>query len=243
MPKLNQVIAVEKGIKSRATAEITEIHKANQKPTLFDGFSKNYSKRSEQDEDQPPQAQRVQQNVSEVLRRVERQLAELFDVTATKDVANTKAFADVTVDGVKLLERVPATYLLFLEKQLTDLHTLIANLPVLDPARTWTLDPNSLLYKSEVVKTTRTKKVQKPLVLYPATDKHPAQTQMITEDEVVGTWEETKLSGAIPAPRKQQLLDRVEKLAKAVKFAREEANDTSIEDQKVSAKVFSWLFA
>src|SRR5687768_4191146 len=135
MPKLNQVIAVEKGIKSRATAEITEIHKANQKPTLFDGFSKNYQKRSEQDEDQPPQAQRVQQNVADVLRRVERHLAELFDVTAQKDFANTKAFGDVVVDGVKLVEHAPATYLLFLEKQLTDLHTLIANLPVLDAAR------------------------------------------------------------------------------------------------------------
>lgn len=242
MTKLNQVIAVEKGIKARATSEITEIHKANQKPALFDGFSKTYQKRSEQDEDQPPQAQRVQQNVADVLRRVEKLMAELFDVTATKDVANTKAFGDVVVDGVKLVERVPATYLLFLEKQLTDLHTLIVNLPVLDPARVWTLDANALLYKSEVVKTTRTKKVQKPLVLYPATEKHPAQTQMITEDEVVGTWEETKMSGALPLPRKQQLLERVEKLAKAVKFAREEANGTTADEQQVGAKVFSWLF-
>jgi len=35
---------------------------------------------------------------------------------------------------------VPATYLLFLEKQLTDLHTLVSKLPVLDASETWVFD-------------------------------------------------------------------------------------------------------
>jgi len=59
---------------------------------------------------------------------------------------------------VTIVDSAPATYLLFLEKQLADLHTLIANLPVLDPARAWTLDVNSQLFKSEAIKTTRTRR-------------------------------------------------------------------------------------
>ncbi len=39
MAKLNQIIAIEKGIKSKAYAHVTELHKACQKPDLFNGFS------------------------------------------------------------------------------------------------------------------------------------------------------------------------------------------------------------
>ncbi len=47
MARLNQIIAIEKGIKSRAYAELTELHKAAQKPDLFHGFVKTYQKRDE----------------------------------------------------------------------------------------------------------------------------------------------------------------------------------------------------
>lgn len=39
-----------------------------------------------------------------------------------------------------------------------------------------------------------------------------------------------------------ELLDRVVKLQHAVKFAREEANGIEVEDQKVGAAVFGYLF-
>jgi len=38
------------------------------------------------------------------------------------------------------------------------------------------------------------------------------------------------------------LLARVEKLQEAVKFAREEANSIEVEDQKVGATFFDYLF-
>jgi hypothetical protein len=243
MTKLNQIIAIEKGIKSRSVAEVSELYKTVQKPALFDGFNKGYTPLKDDDEQHPPQNQRVQFNGVEVLRQVANQLSELFDVTATKDFANCNAFADVTVDGEVLLSKSPATYLLFLEKQLTDLHTFVEKLPALDPAEEWKLDPNSNLYKTPPSKTVKTKKVQKPIVLYPATVEHPAQTQLITEDVTVGTWEQVKMSGALPEPRRKALLMRIEKLAKAVKFAREQANDTEVVEKKVGDKIFAWLLA
>jgi len=48
-----------------------------------------------------------------------------------------------------LLADVPVTYLLFLEKQLTDLRTFVDKLPVLDPSVVWLQDPSSGDWRSE----------------------------------------------------------------------------------------------
>ena len=242
MPKLNQIVAIEKSVKSRVYGDFTELHKASQKAELFSGFSKNYRKRDEEGEDYPPESKRVQLEAGDVLSQVAKLLTELFDVTATKDFANCQAFADVVVDGQTLVAQAPVPFLLFLEKQLTDLHTFVDKMPTLDPADEWASDPNSGLYKTVSLATQRTKKVQKPVVLYDATDKHPAQTQLITEDVVVGYWDTVKQSGALPIPRKRELLDRLEKLSQAVKFAREQANDAEAPEHKIGAAVFGFLF-
>lgn len=243
MPKLNQVIAVEKGVKSRVYGEITDMHKSSQKPDLFNGFVKNYRKKDEEGEDHPPERKKVQLSADSLLARASSLLGELFDVTATKDWANCHAFADVVVDGQTLIKNAPVPHLLFLEKQITDLHTFIDKLPVLDEADDWTKDENTGLYKTMPIATHRTKKVQKPIVLYEATKEHPAQTQMITEDVIVGYWDTVKHSGALPAPRKQLLLERVEKIAKAVKYAREQANAAECEDQKTGKAIFDFLLS
>jgi hypothetical protein len=51
-----------------------------------------------------------------------------------------------------------------------------------------------------------------------------------------------KFSGALPAKRVSELLERVEKLQDAVKFAREEANNAETTDRRVGDKVFGYLF-
>ena len=64
----------------------------------------------------------------------------------------------MVVDGKVLLSQVPATYLLFIEKQLVDLHTFIKKLPVLDPSETWAFDPSADCWATEPVQTVKTKK-------------------------------------------------------------------------------------
>lgn len=242
MAKLNQIVAVESGVKSRVNATVSELYKSVQHPALFEGFNKKYRPLDEAGEQFPAESKNVQLTSDGVLRSVTTTLTELFDVTAQKDFANCTAKANVTVDGTVILTAVPVPYLLFLEKQLTDVHTLVAKLPVLDSAESWTADPNSGLSRTEPTLSVRTKKVQKALVLYPATDKHPAQCKDITEDVTVGNWEQTKFSGAMAAPARANLLARVEKLQRAVKFAREEANGADAPAQDVGSKVFGYIF-
>lgn len=241
--KLNQVLAVEKGVKVRTYAATTEMHKAAQVAALFQGFNKTYEPVNEAQLPQAPQSQRVQKNAEEMLAEAKKALIDLFDVTATKDWGNQIAKADLVVDGKKLLEGVPATHLLFLDKQLSDLRDLVGKMTELDPAIDWSKDPNSGLFRSPSVQTQTTQKVQEGLVLAPATDKHPAQTQLITVDRVVGHWSTVKQSGAIPAPRKKELLSRIQKLLDAVKVALEDANMTRVEDQKTGNAVLDYVFA
>ena len=144
----------------------------------------------------------------------------------TKEVGNTVATADIVVDGEQdvLLAAVPVTYLLFLEKQLVNLRTFIDKLPVLDPSVAWSVDPATGDWRSSPVETVRTKKVPRNWVKAEATKEHPAQVEVYHEDVMVGTWETTRLSGALPATRKAVLSDRVSRLLTAVKYARERAN-------------------
>jgi hypothetical protein len=244
-PKLNQILAIEKGVKTHTYNLVTELHKATQKSALMNGFLKSYEPKNEDGETYPPESQRVQYEHVGVLRSITKSLTELFDVTATKDWTNCVAKADVVVDGKTLLSDVPATYLLFLEKQLSDLHTFVSKMVELDSNNAWVFDEATGLYKTPTpVTTQRTKKVQRAIVLYDATEHHPAQTQLISEDQVVGSWVTQKVSGAIPKTKKDRILERIDLLTKAVKFAREKANSIKVVELLGSAgdKVFSYLF-
>ncbi|MGE7391173.1 hypothetical protein ACQKM2_37465 [Streptomyces sp. NPDC004126] len=242
MPKLNQIIAVEKGVKSKSLQELSQAHHDVQKPALLAGISRTYQPKDEEGEQLPPESTRVQVKAEDVLRATANTLTRLFDVTATKDWANRTAAADVVVDGSVLLAQVPVPYLLFLEKQLTDLNTFVRKLPVLDASESWNVDPSTDSWKTDPVRTIRTKKVPRNHVKAEATEKHPAQVEVYYEDVAVGYWTTVKFSGALPARRVNELLDRVERLQQAVKFAREEANGTEVTDQRVGDAVFGYLF-
>jgi hypothetical protein len=242
MAKLNQIIAIEKGTKSRTFQELTDAHQALQKPVLLSGIARTYRPKDEEGEQLPPESTKVQEKADDVIRKTVASLTKLFDVTASKDWTNCKARADVVVDGQTLLTQVPATYLLFLEKQLVDLHTFVRKLPVLDAAEAWTFDPSADSWATEPVQTVRTKKIPRNHVKAEATEQHPAQVEVYYEDVVVGYWRTVKFSGALPAQRVNELLARVEKLQEAVKYAREEANNIEADEQKVGERVFGYLF-
>jgi hypothetical protein len=241
MTKLNQIVAIEKGVKNTVNRDVTDLYHEIQKTPLLSGISRTYRPKDEDGDQLPPESTLVQVKVPTVLDEVAKHLTRLFDVVLTKDAANTVARADVVVGGRTLVADVPVPYLLFLEKQLTDLHTVIKALPVLDPAESWEYDANVAVYRTGVIQTNKTKKVPRNHVKAAATDKHPAQVEMYYEDVSVGTWDTVKFSGAIPAGRRNQLVERVLALQDAVKFAREQANGVEITDRTVGELVFSYL--
>lgn len=243
MPKLNQIVAVEKSAKADANAAITAIYHTVQKPELFAGTARTYEPLTEDGVRLPAESTKVKYRADDLLAaELAPAWTRLLDLVATKDEANTHASADVVVNGTIIAEDVPVTYLTWLEKQLTDLATLIGKLPTLDTREEWHLDPDGV-YATAVKQTIKTAKVPRNHVLAPATVEHPAQVTMYTEDVPVGTWSTITFSGAMPGTRQRELLARVAALQVAVKFAREQANSLEVTDTRVGAALFGFLLA
>jgi hypothetical protein len=240
--KLNQVLAIEKGVKSASYNSLTALDKKAQKAALYDGRARTYKPVDDEGEIFPPESQRVQIRSQDVLRQIQDTLSEYFDIVFTKDSSNLEAIAEVRVDGKVILERVPVTHLLFLEKQLTDLRTMVGRMPVLDHAETWVWDDGQSAFRTDPVKSAKTKKIPRNHVKAEATEHHPAQVEVYHEDVVVGYWTNIKYSGALAQTRKDQLIDRIEKLQRAVKMAREHANSIEVERKQTAGSIFGFLF-
>ena len=245
MTKLHSIIAIEKTAKSEGEKAITAAYQTIQKEPVLSGISRTYQPRDDDGDVLPPESTKVQFSVEDAFASVAAGMERLFDITLTKDFGNCSAMANVVVDGKVLLKDVPATYLLFLEKKLVDMKTLVSKAPVLDPANNWSEDATQSagVWASDEVKTTKTKKIPRNHVKAPATDRHPAQVDVYYEDVIVGDWTTKKFSGAITPARKAELLRRVNTLSDAVKIAREEANSAEVTGRKAGSEIFGYLFA
>lgn len=241
MPKLNQIVALVQGKKTRAINLLTQLHRGWAK-SAQEGMVRSYKPLKEDGEKFPGESKAVQTSVSDVLKKAATEMAEFFDACLTQESGNCLAKADVTVSGKKLMADVPVSGLLFLDKQIQNIHTFIEGLPTLPTDKAWRWDENKNCYVSEEEITHKTAKVQKPIVLYPATDHHPAQTQLITSDETIGHWHTTNFSGAIPLQNKMAMLERVTRLQEAVKIAREEANSIEVSRVAIGEALFQHVF-
>ena len=137
---------------------------------------------------------------------------------------------------------MPVSYLLFLEKQLQDVKTFVSSLPVLSIDKDWQRDPNRGCYVTSPKETVKTKRIVDFVVAYEATEHHPAQIKEVSKDVIEGVWSLIDFSGALPQDRVNLILNRVDKLQKAVIQAREEANGRDVQQKQVADALFSYLF-
>lgn len=241
MVKLNQIIAVVAGKKTRAIKLLTESHRGWNKEAIA-GISKTYTPKDENGDKLPAENKTIHLDVPTKVRETMAQIADFWDVVISQDKGNTVAKATVEVNGKTFLEDMPVTCLLFLEKQLVDLHTFVSNLPILPPDRVWKWDGNRNCYVTDPIGTIRSMKVPTVIVKYKPTTEHPAQTELINQDETVGTWNTTYMSSAIPSAEKADMLSRVEALQDAMKAARAAANSVEIEQVHMGAKILQHVF-
>ncbi len=243
--KLHQILAVESNIRNQTQKDLTKFHQALEKDGLLKGINKTYVPIKEDGEQLPPERESLQVRVPDVLKEVAAILEKQYDITAIRDFANTNAKADVTLpDGTVLLTNAPAPYLLWLEGRLEDLHTFVAKLPTLPADIEWAWDNNQNCYRNKhEIKTVKTAKVEYSLVLLEPTKEHPGQAVPKIRDENIGWWTTIKYSGAVPVPDQKAMKDRVETLVKAVKMAREKANQVEVNDDlKVGGKLLKYVF-
>lgn len=245
MPRyLGQVVAIEADVRKATQRELTDAHHALQRTGMIEGLERRYEKRFDEDADLPSEGTRVQATVKEMIDATRSSLAKMFDATAARDYTNAgpEAKADVIVDGQTLIEGAPVPYLLWLDRQLTDLMTFARKLPTHDPSTEWALEDPRGVYRSAPVVTARQVQEPRANVIVPAQGQHPAQVMQYAENVVKGWWTQTRLTGAIPISDRAELVQRIEKLQRAVHLAREEANRVEAIEPRSGATVMAYLF-
>ena len=242
MPKLNQIIAVVNGKKNQTQKTITELYKKLQKQDLFSGLIRTYKPVDEDGDTLPPEKTLIRASVRDIVEGFKDSITDLIDTVVIQDIANTEAKADIVVNGNVIANDVPVTHLMFLEKQLVDIHTFVSTLPVLDEASEWRFDDNKDCYTSEPEVKNRDLKFTEHKVVYEATTEHPAQVAEINITKKAGEFTTIKLSGAIPASDKRNMVRKVVELQEAVKFAREQANSIEVSTRKIAGNILEYIF-
>lgn len=247
MAKLHEVLAVEGQLKSQAEKCRGELAATFDKKRHL--FARKVVTFQPADEGAPS----VTEEQSDLQTTVRQELAWIADIMAkamdaSLQVAdtNTHAKADLALeDGTVLLEALPATALLEMEKRAGEIQQLVSQIPTLDPAKGFTLDRDAGrgVYRARDDVRTRTKKVQRPVVLYEATKEHPAQVSLVNEDIPVGRIQTQEWSGLVTPAEKAEMLERAEHLRRAIKQARSRANDTHILGPEVTVRaLFQFVF-
>lgn len=163
------------------------------------------------------------------------------DVLFQKNLTNTTALADLEFRGVVIAASVPVDELMGLETRLSDLRKLATQIPTLDASREWAVDADAQqagTWKAVNAQiTTKTEKKVTPVILYPATDKHPAQIEKVTEDVPVGKFTLNVISGATTAIQKANVLAILDDLIIEAKKARTRANNVDVQVVKIGKTI------
>lgn len=243
--KLHELLAVSKDLKGQTEKVRTDLR------TLFDKKGDHFRERvatyypkGEGEQKQEEHQLYMQTTVGKELHWFGTIFSNLLNVELQISEANQVAKNDVVLDdGTILLVDIPATSLLEMEKRLSELASLLKAIPTLDPSKGFKLDEakGDGIYVAKSDRRQRTKKVEEPLVLYPATEKHPAQTQMVTRDVIVGELEIVEWTGMIRPADKADMLERVETLRRAVKKARARANEQPCKKREVGSLFLDFI--
>jgi len=247
MPKLHELLAVEKNLENQAAKTRTELEATfEKKRSHFSEIRKTYSAYTEGAPVKIEEVSEIQTTVKDELLWWSAFQIKSIDLSHQVDVANTQARADVVDDdGNTILKDVPATSLLQLEKRLKEVQVLLTAIPTLDPTKGFKQDDNRSvgIYQARDVESERKTLVKKPLVLYPATDKHPAQCQILEETIATGLLRTQEWSSMLTPVMKASLLERVENLSRFVKKARARANeqDIDVSSSKIGKKLMDYI--
>lgn len=240
--KLHELLAIETNLENQANKTRTDLtatfekkrHNFEEKRTVFTPSVEGMEPETTVQSD-------LQTTVRKELAWLSQYIIPALDAGYQVCEANVRARADIVLedDAATILAKdVPATALLELEKRVAEVQALLLAIPTLDPSKGFLPDPQRPggAYKARDVVKTKTKKDVKVVVKYEATKEHPAQTELLNVDVPIGKISEQEWSGLISPAEKAVLMDRVEKLARAVRRARSRANDVEVDTTKKLGK-------
>lgn len=246
--KLHELLAVEADLETTAKKVLQEAADTfNKKSDHFLGYVKTLHMFDENRANEEEGAQESKELVTTVqakLDYVSKSLVRYWDALLQKEATNQTATADLVVDGMVLVEAAPATWLLGMESRLRALRLVYEAVPTWAPGIDWVPDETrgKGVYKASApVKTDKTEKAIAWKVLVPPTDKHPAQVEKWVDNPKVGVFSHQRWISSWSSAQKSDALDRLDKLIRAVKKARQRANSAEVNKRKAAQVLVDYL--
>ena len=246
MGKLHQVLACEQDLvqQSRNILDVETKATFTKKQDHFDGLLKSYVSMVEGGDMVPPESKEIVTTVAEKLQYAKDSVIKALDATLSKEETNSSgiAKAPLVVNGTDF-GVFSATSLIALEKVLVRIRDVYKEIPTTDPTRSWIKDrtQDRDIYVSPSETKYRGAKKMEVITKSAATDKFPAQTEMVSVDVQVGKYETVYSTGRLLPIEKSNLLSKIDAMILAVKSARQEANNVTAVDVKFGDKLFAFI--
>lgn len=245
---IHELLAVEGDLEAEGGSRLKGATSAfSNKPNLFQGAQSTTMLYDEGARQPQPEQTVVEETVPGVLEHVFEALKQTYNVSFSKDRANQNAVASVIIDGEILIEDAPVTWLLNMETKLKRVRIMLDAIPTLRPGIRWVKDETheleDVFITANDVEVPKTKKVRKFISIAKATKEHPEQVAEDTETQVVGHITKVQWSSLISPHEKSKLIEKLDKLLRAVKKARQQANTTSVESSNAGGKIASYLLS
>jgi len=235
------LLAVESGLRDTATKVMNEAKRTFERHDLFIGKDETYEKLNADGRSFDPIKIKATTTVPDKIDYIHEHLVRYFDSIYQRDLTNTLAKADLVINGQVIEKDVPATFLLFLEKQFKEVRNVYAKVSTLDNVPTWTESATEDNIWETVSTREKTEKTIVPIELSKATDKHAAQVQTITKDIPIGTWNIKISSGQITSKEKSRLLSNLDQMIRDITACRCNANDQEVPNVHIAGKLFDMI--
>ena len=252
--KLHQLIAVEGDLDSTNNKVMEEAKLTfTKRAEHFKGQERSYEAFREGDQETPDEkfdteVVPITTTVHDKLGYVSEHFIRYLDAYVQKEATNQIAVADVVIDGNTLFKNMPATALLGLEKRLRKLREMYELIPTLAPGVEWVPDNDKgeHIYKSKNPKEkAKTKKEPQSKVLVPPFVKDgvgiPAHVEKWDDTITIGKYITVEFSSMLTPADKSKLLGRIDKLSRAVKKARQTANEANIVEIAVGSEILKFI--
>lgn len=248
VPRLHEVLAVEADLEGTAKKVIGEARTTfSKKHDHFLGHHKSlrmFDENRKHEEAGAEEHKELVTTVPDKLKHVQKHCTRWFDALLQKERTNQEARADLIVEGKTIVEDVPAVWLLGMESRLKMLREMYDDIPTRTPGVSWVADSErgKGVFKSEHLDTKdKAEKTINHKVVVPATDHHPAQVERWSDNVKVGVFESEKWTSMISPAEKSEYLDRIDKLIRACKKARQRANQAEVVNLRVAKKLFDYI--
>jgi hypothetical protein len=246
--KLHEVLAAEDTVVQAAAKMVAETgEKFNKHTEFFTGTTRTLKRLTSTPEDEAMEAasrkgKNLPTTVPATVDYAFGYIGKMLDLKYRKHTTNQKACADIVMDGKVVLASAPVDFLLDLEKMVPQWRELFSRMPTLDPSREWIPQQKGIWKTKDAQVSSQTEKQTHPVVLSPATDKHPAQVKEASKDVVVGLFTDITFSGAATTQQKADIMALCDRLYIAAKEARMRANSVDASPSAGAAATITGLF-